>query len=130
MTHEQQSGFMVFLLGSNLPTNIKIAACKKSSLSWLDPNVHSRLLPLLPVHEHARYSMLPWTEPKSHLRSTDVAHDNEAIATLYCPNMIPAFNLLLQPNDWLKRAVVCNAVDFAHPKNVMPCRLPIDDLVL
>lgn len=131
MAPEQQSAFMLCLLASELPAVTKIAACKKSSsLSWLDPDVHSSLLPLLPVHEHARHSMLPWVELKSHLRAMEVAKDNEAIANFYCPNLAPAFSILLQPSDWTNRAAVCKAADLARPKNITTYELPIDGLVL
>lgn len=131
MAPEQQSGFMLCLLASDLPAVTKIAACKKSSsLSWLDPDVHSSLLSLLPINEHARYGMLPWVEYKSHLRAVDVASDNEAIANLYCPNLAPAFSIMLQPGDWTNRAAVCKAVDMAHPKKATTYELPIGDLVI
>lgn len=125
-----QSDFLMLLLTSDIPDPLKVELAKRaSSLSWLDPNVHEVLRPMMPAQDHACYPELPWTKHVSHLKVQDVIHANQSLANLYCPTLQPAFNLMLHQDDWTNREAVCRVAHAGRLRNKPSQELPIGDLV-
>jgi hypothetical protein len=131
MPTAQQSDFLRYMLSSNLSDELKRTTCKKAPpLSWLDPSLHADLRPLLPVLDHTCYPQLPWMELKSHVSARDVCYANESIAHLYCPTLVPAFNLMLRPSEWTDRAAVIRVANMTRPGKPVPEEVSIGDLLI
>ncbi len=88
LSPEQACGHLCALLDSNLPNTMKLLALA-SALGdhWCAPDVHRRLLPLLPCSEFERAQLLPWAYTHSGLFLNDsplqLAARNEALLRLF-----------------------------------------------
>lgn len=105
LSPEQACGHLCALLDSNLPNPTKMLALA-SALGdhWCAPDVHRRLLPLLPCSEFERAQLLPWAYTHSGLFLNDsplqLAARNEALLQTYCPKLHATLCSLVPPGDW------------------------------
>ena len=127
----EQSDFLMHLLTSDIPDPLKIALAKRASaFSWLAPNVHEVLRPMLPAQDHACYPELPWTKPANHVTTEITILANQSVATLYCPTLQPAFNLMLTEADWTNRDAVCRVANSGRVGKTQPLEFPIGYLLV
>lgn len=127
----EQSDFLILLLTSNIPDPQKIAVAKRAaSASWLDPRVHSILRPMLSQHDHTCYLDLPWTKQTGHVKPETIILANQSVAHLYCPNLLPAFSLMLSEADWTDREAVCRVANAGRVGKTLPQEFAIGDLLV
>lgn len=130
---EACSNVLIAVLASGLADKHKVLACKLAPpQSWLSPDVHAALRPLLPPADRACFQELPWEKqlPYSKMSSQDVAAINQQVAHLYCPALVVAFTVMLTPNDWSDRQLVQHAANMEKPRQAPPDMLGVNDLLL
>ena len=120
------------VLTSALPDANKLALCKKAPpVSWLNPDVHAALRPLLPPLDRDCFQALPWvTLRRNRMPGQDIADLNQQLAHLYCPSLVVAFTVMLTPSDWTDRQAVQRAVHAGKKPGTPVDTLDITDLVM
>lgn len=120
------------VLTSALPVANKLALCKKAPpASWLHPDVHAALRPLLPALDRDCFQALPWVTHRRHRTpNIEIADLNQQLAHLYCPSLVVAFTVMLTPSDWTDRQAVQRAVHAGKKEGAAVDTLDITDLVM
>jgi hypothetical protein len=76
--------------------------------SWLNPEIHSLLSPLLPKSEVIKWKMLPWSQKtnSTHEASASYQSKNQEIARLYCPDASKLLDVVTTPEMWCNRKII------------------------
>lgn len=116
---EQAATTLCALLDSNMSPDVKrIALSTAVGGHWCHPDVHARLLPLLPTREFERALELPWAGDSGANKGQSagmLAHRNQNLMHLFCPQLHTQMSVVATQSDWATPETLRSLVQLCRP---------------